>query len=469
MAVAPVLTPQSTCSAYLPSRGGRAAVPAPRAASGPPGPADGRDLFLDALRLLVIAMVVLQHWLLPVLSYSGETLVQRSVLDVPGAFTITWVVQVMPLIFFVGGACNAMSWRTAALRGEGASGWLARRLRRLAWPVVPLAGVWLALSSLAIAGGVAEQPVRLAAQAAGMVLWFLAAYLMVVVLTPVMLGAEDRFGWRALAALLVGAAAVDILRFTTGIPEIGYLNVAFVWLAAHQLGFRYASGALSRGPAAAMAVLGFGAAVTLAASGPYSPNMTGVFTVEASNAAPPTLVLAALAVGQVGLAMLLRDRILAWTTRGTVARLLDWARPRLMTVYLWHLLPTAVVAGIAVVGLGIATPQPLTGAWLLWCALAVGLLAPLLWPLVRYAARFEEPPRVPYGKPGLVRILAAAALICGGLIALTVVGLAPSLASIMGLLAIAGGLALTWSPARRTRAGTPAAGRLLAGSGLKVR
>ena len=109
------------------------------------GPVMGRDRFLDVVRLLVMVLVVLQHWWLPVLAVEEGTgtLDASSVLTAEGGFAVTWVSQVMPLIFFVGGAANFLSRRTASEQGVSVSAWYARRLRRLAWPVVPLAVVWI--------------------------------------------------------------------------------------------------------------------------------------------------------------------------------------------------------------------------------------------------------------------------------------------------------------------------------------
>lgn len=412
-----------------------------------------RDRFLDALRLFVMVLVVVQHWWLPVLSVQSEgELSASSVLSTPGGFAITWVSQVMPLIFFVGGAANLISWRSASARGETATVWWAKRLRRLAWPVVPLAVVWIVACHLLALGGAPAQPVLVGAGAAGMVLWFLAVYVLVVVATPLLVAAQERFGWWVPVGLLAGAVAVDLARFGFGVDAFGYLNVAFVWLAVHQLGFRYATSAIRRSHAVWMVGVGSVAAVALVTVGPYSLNMTGVFAAETSNVAPPTLVLAALGAVQVGVAMVLRERIAAWSDRPGPARMLDRVSPQLMTVYLWHMLPISMVAGVLVYGLGIYTPEPMTGLWLLWGVLGVAVLLPLLLPLAHWAVRFEEPPKVLKGDPGMVRVLAAAALIGGGLLALTVAGLGFGLAPVLGLVAVVSGLLLTAAPRSAARA-----------------
>lgn len=408
-----------------------------------PRPGAGRDRFLDAIRLFVIALVVMQHWWLPVLVVDQGVLEAGSVLSSEGGFVLTWVVQVMPLIFFVGGAANLMSWRSASARGVSASVWYARRLRRLAWPVVPLAAVWIVASHLLVLVGAPAASVLVGAEAAGMVLWFLAVYVLVVVATPVLAGAQERFGWWVPVALLAGAVAVDLTRFTTGADWVGYANVAFVWLGVHQLGFRYATGAIRLRYAAAMVVGGGAAALGLVLVGPYSVNMTGVFAMETSNIAPPTLVLASVGALQVGLAVLMRERISAWAERPGPARVLDWVCPQLMTVYLWHMLPISVVAGVLVFGLGISTPEPMTGLWLLWGVLGLAVLVPLIIPLAHWAVRFETPPKALDGSPGIVRALAAAALVGGGLSTLLVTGLGLGLGPLLGLLAVTSGLALT--------------------------
>ncbi|MEV2278253.1 acyltransferase family protein [Nocardiopsis sp. NPDC049922] len=437
--------------------GGPSVLPAPRPAStadtrpgtgSAPRPLPGRDRFLDALRLLVMVLVVLQHWWYPVLTGGPGTLAMDSVLAVPGASAMTWVSQVMPLIFFVGGAANLISRRSAAARGVAATTWVARRLRRLAWPVVPLAAVWIAATHLLALGGVPEQPVSVAADAAGIVLWFLAVYVLVVVATPVLLPVQDRFGWRVAAALFAGAALVDVVRFATGVDAVGYANVVFVWLGVHQLGLLYGAGALRPLQGAVLAAGGAVAAAVLMLTGPYSPNMTGVFAMEASNAGPPTLVLAALGAVQVGAAVLLRRWIAAWADRPGPARVLDAVCPTLMTVYLWHMLPVSLVAAAQVYGLGVDTPDPMTVPWLVWGLAGTAALLPLTAVLATWAVRFETPPARLCGVPGPVRALAAAALVGGGLGTLVAVGLGTGWGPVLGLSAVVAGLLLTRGPRR---------------------
>ncbi|GAA5065830.1 hypothetical protein HNP84_001261 [Thermocatellispora tengchongensis] len=414
--------------------------PAPALAPAPaPVAVAGRDVFVDALRLFGMALVILQHWSMPVLSFADGRIVTGNALAAPGVFAVTWISQVMPLVFFAGGAANAIGLRA---RGgaylEAGPVWLAQRLRRLAWPVLALGAVWVPLPHALLALGLPEQPVEVGARLTGQLLWFLAAYLIAVALSPVLLRAHERYGARVPAVLAAGAVAVDLLRFGTGLEWLGYLNVACVWLAVHQIGFLYADGRITR-PLLLVAG-GYGAALLLVAAGPYPGSMIGLPGAPVSNMAPPTLALLAVGIGQIGLALLLRPLIVRarWLRPA-----LGWAGPRIMTAYLWHMPALVAVAGVVVVGLGVSTPEPGGAAWAALWPLWLGLLGLVLWPLLRGLARFERPPAVPYGPLGWPGALAAAALVGAGLLTLTVAGFAPGLAPVAGMLAIGAGLLLT--------------------------
>lgn len=393
-----------------------------------------RDPFIDLLRVAGMALIVFQHWTIPVLSYDGVRLTTGNALSSPGVWVVTWLSQVMPLVFFAGGAANAISFGRSA---GGAPRWLAARLRRLAWPLLPLAAVWIPLPHVLLTFGVPEQPLEVGARLTGQLLWFLAVYLIAVLATPYALRLHERHGLLVPAALAAGAVVTDVARFSTGFEPIGYLNVVFVWLAVHQLGFFYATGRL-RWPVA-LATGGFGAAALLVAFGPYPGSMIGLPGAEVSNMAPPTLAMLAVGAGQVGLATLLRP----WLVRLPTGRLLDWARPRIMTVYLWHMPALFVVTGLVVVLLRIGTPVPGSAFWWAGWPLWFGLLCLVMWPLVKLFARFETPPALPYGAAGWTGMLAASALVGGGMLTLTVGGFAPGGGPFLAVLALLGGLLMT--------------------------
>lgn len=444
--------------------------PAPARGPAAPGP---RDRFIDILRVFGMVLVVVQHWAMPVLSYAGGRLATGNALA--AAPFVTWISQVMPLVFFAGGAANAISFRSAVRRAglpdTGETGraarerstrrpsaekrtarewtareWTARRVRRLAWPVAPLAAVWLPLPHLLTALGVPAQPVEVAARTVGQLLWFLAVYLLAVVATPCLL--RVRAGV-ALPVLAGGAVLTDVVRFS-GLEAAGYLNVAFVWLAVHQVGFRYADGGLEwlRGRrAAALAVAGFAMVAALVAAGPYPASMIGM-PGAISNMAPPSACLLALFAGQLGLAMLLRPALNALARRPRAEAVLTALAPRMMTVYLWHMTALVAVAGLATIGFGPSAPLPGSAAWWSGAPLWLAALAPVLLGLTALFGRWEEPAGAATGR----HMTVAAPLVGGALLTFTVTGFAPGPAPVIASIALVGGLCLV---SRRTRLAGP--------------
>ncbi|GAA1005638.1 acyltransferase [Acrocarpospora pleiomorpha] len=374
----------------------------------PPVPAAvaPRDRFIDMLRVFGIAGVVVQHWSVPVLLYAdGRLTTGNALAAIP---LVTWLSQVMPLVFFAGGAANAISWR------KGGDGWVVRRVGRLGWPVLPLAAVWLPLPYLLGWLGVPAQPVEVASRIVGQLLWFLVVYLIAVVATPYLIRMRAAV---VLPVLAGGAVAMDVIRFT-GFEPAGYLNVVFVWLAVHQIGFLYAEGRLawlSGRRAAGLAVAGFGMVAALVAAGPYPMSMIGM-PGAISNMAPPSACLLALFAGQLGLAMLLRPALNRVAARPKPGALLEWLAPRMMTIYLWHMPALVAVAGVAVVGFGLDTPAIGSARW--WALTPCWLFCPgvLLAGLVRVLGRFEQPPAWVGG---------SAVLVGGGLTALMITGFQP--------------------------------------------
>ncbi|GAA3707796.1 acyltransferase [Nonomuraea antimicrobica] len=399
-----------------------------------------RDPFIDLLRVLGMALIVFQHWTIPVLDYDGVRLTTGNALSTPGVWVVTWLSQVMPLVFFAGGAANAISFGRSA---KGAPAWLAVRLRRLAWPLLPLAAVWIPLPHVLLSLGVPQQPLEVGAKLTGQLLWFLAVYLIAVLATPYAMRLHARYGVRVPMALAAGAVLTDVARFSTGFEAVGYLNVVFVWMAVHQLGFFYAEGRLRR--PWLLAAGGFGAAALLVALGPYPGSMIGLPGAEVSNMAPPTLAMLAVGLGQVGLAGWLRPALV----RLPVTRLLDWAGPRIMTMYLWHMPALFAVTGVVVVLLGVDTPRPGSVLWFAGWPIWFGLLCLVMWPLLKGFARFETPPALPYGPANWRGMLVAAGLVGGGVLTLTVGGFVPGAGPFLAVLALLGGLLMT-APRART-------------------
>ena len=129
-------------------------------------PAD-RNRVVDFLRAAAILTVVLGHWLMAAVTVRDGAFVPDAVLNIaPWSHPLTWVFQVMPLFFIVGGYANGLSWRSARRRGTPYAAWLRSRLQRLAGPVLPLLLVWLVIATVAYAAGVPGGTLRTASQVA---------------------------------------------------------------------------------------------------------------------------------------------------------------------------------------------------------------------------------------------------------------------------------------------------------------
>ncbi|RSN55941.1 acyltransferase [Amycolatopsis sp. WAC 04182] len=383
----------------------------------------GRDRFLDIVRAVAILAVVVQHWGMPVLSYADGHLSTGNALATPGWWVITWLSQVMPLVFFAGGAANLISLN----RAESSRSWLAARLKRLMIPVLPLVAVWLFVPDILRGMGIPEQPLQVGGAIAAQLLWFLAVYVLTVLLTPLMAAAHRRWGLKVPLVMLAAAVLVDVARFND-LGLIGFANAIFVWMAVHQLGFHYTQGrlgALSRNAALGMAGAGFGITALMVAFGPYPASMIGMPGAPVSNMSPPTVLLAFLAIGQIGLLLAFKPQLNAMATRPGLDAALKWIGPRFMSVYLWHMPALIVVSGVAVYGLGYETPEPGSVLWLTMLPAWLGACGLVLFGLLRMFARFETQNSGPASTAHTPQLVVAGLAIAGGLLGLAAHGFAP--------------------------------------------
>jgi len=354
----------------------------------PGAPAPARDVSVDVVRALCILAVVIGHWLVVVPSYrDGRFDGVNALGTVPLMRDLTWVFQVMPLFFVAGGVANLASWRTARARGETYGTWLTGRVRRLVRPTVLLAVVWAATAVVLRAVGIDGELVRVLAWLVVVPVWFLAVYLIVVTLAPVMAAAHERFGATVVVALGAGAAVVDGLRIGTGWAAVGVVNFFLVFLLCQQLGFWWLDGRLqARRTAWALLVGGGGALWLLTHVGPYPVSLVGVPGEAIANNAPPTITLVALGFAQTGLALLARGVLTRLVLRHRIAGAVTMVLNRnAMTILLWHF-TALVLTAVVVLPLGIV-PDALAGS-LAWWGLRVAAVAAMAGPLAVLVAVF---------------------------------------------------------------------------------
>ena len=351
-----------------------------------------RDRYVDFLRALSIGVVVCWHWMLSVTYWKkGSLTMPNPVGNVPLLWALTWVLQIMPVFFFVGGYANSATWDASQRNGDSVGAFYRRRLNRLLRPLVAFVLTWTAFEALAhllVPGyhGILQYGIVVFVP-----LWFLGVYTGVVLLTPVT--AALHRSCRALALVGFGSAIAlsDLARFHYGIAAFGYANSALVWLFAHQLGYFYRDGTLARigrQGQAAIALGGFTALVLLTGSGLYPHSMVSVGRDPISNMFPTTACIAALAVFQVGLTMLIRPTVSRWLERRSTWRVVVLANSVAMTVFLWHM--TALLIVIAALAAGGLHPlsEP-TAAW--WLQRPLWLVGPgaVLAGFVALFARIE--------------------------------------------------------------------------------
>lgn len=373
-----------------------AIAPAPSIAVVVPPARSVRDTGVDLVRALCVTGVVLLHAIMVGVTVSNGAPVFANASE--GSWWITplsWVLQVMPLFFIIGGFAGVIAYRARRSRGGSAASFVAARVQRLLRPaIVVIAAVGAALAVLTLMG-VSPELVAVAGYRYGQPLWFLGVFLLCQALLPALAAAHERAPRLTLAALVAAALLVDAARILTGLDGIGFLNLAFVWLALQQLGFFFADGvidALSRRTRIAVLTGATAAFVVCVLTGVYSPDLI-------DNINPPTGALILVGLVHLALLSLFRERIARVSTRGPVARFSAFVNRRTMTIYLWHMPVLLVMAGLsAMVALatGMALPEPGSLLWWagrpLWLGVTLVLTAVVAVALTRAETRTGAAP-----------------------------------------------------------------------------
>jgi hypothetical protein len=367
---------------------------------------DSRDRYVDLLRVVALGMVMLGHFLMAgVVRGPGDSLVVfNSLTRLPQAQLLTWIFQVMPVFFVVGGFSHALTWRSVQRRGGGYADFAQIRAHRLLEPTLAFVTVGVLVGVLAEWSGPAPADLTYALRLVGQPLWFIGIYLIVMCLAPWLLRLHDRFGIAVVVALVASVAVVDVVRLNVDVPIVGYLNFVTVWLAIHQLGFFYADGRLGSSVRQCWLWLigGLVSLIALVALTPYPTSMVSLPGEKVSNLAPPSFAVLALAAFQVGVVLLLRGRGTRFASRPRVWLAVVAGNAVIMTAFLWHL--TAIVmANALVVRAGLPTPWPGTLSWWLTRLPLLALVLVILAGFVAVFRRYEVPRGWQIPDPALCR------------------------------------------------------------------
>ena len=300
---------------------------------------EDRNRYVDLLRSVSILFVITGHWLIATAFYVDGNLTHGHLLkSEPQTQWLTWLFQVMPIFFIVGGYSNAVSLESARRRQIGYAGWLAARLNRLVAPLLVLLFFWAALAIVMKFSGVGASVIQYSSQAALIPIWFLAIYIMVVILAPLAYRFWQHYGYTSFWIFVAVAILVDVAFFMFDLQWMGWSNYFWVWLAVHHLGFAWRDGRLgSPGKLLLYSAIGLVTMSLLIFEGPYPLAMVGSPDEGLSNTLPPKITLLALAIFQFGLLLSIEapmrrvlDNLRFWTATVLINSMI-------MTVYLWHI------------------------------------------------------------------------------------------------------------------------------------
>ncbi len=386
---------------------------------------DSRNRFVDFLRAVSIGAVIFGHWLVAA-PFMEESVLSASKLLEYQTWTqwLTWIFQVMPVFFIVGGYANCASWRAAQRANRSYNEWLQSRLQRLVGPVLPLLIVWTLVVISAYALKVDTDLVSLGSKVAFIPVWFLAVYIMVVMCVPATLAVWERFGLGSFWILVLATALVDVVFFAAGRQVFGWPNYGFIWLAVHQLGYAWRDKRfIGLKKTLPLAFGGLVALIGLVKFGPYPISMITVPGEGISNSFPPKLPLLVLGIFQFGILLSIEAPMRRWLKKKVPWTITILINSSIMTIFLWHLSAMILILGLSLSlgGFGI-TLEPGSGVWWLARPVWIGVLTAVLLLFWSLFGRFERL-KTPQNSINSGRLVIGAVFVCIGLALLALKGL----------------------------------------------
>ncbi|MCL1600732.1 MAG: acyltransferase [Actinomycetia bacterium] len=356
-------------------------------------PAD-RNRVVDTWRVIALAVVVLGHWLSASvwIQSDGDVIVMNTLEWIPYAGWFTWVVQVMPIFFFVGGYANA---RALDRKRTNRRTWIVSRFRRLFTPAVPLILTWTVLA-LVLSSFIDADLVYAGVLNATIPVWFLAVYLVLIAIAPVTYAWWKRSGWMSVATLGGIALLIDVAYIGFDVPGVGWINYLFVWSFVHQLGYAWATADSSRRPITArfglsIATLALATLVVLTTLGWYPVAMVTIPGGGPNNITPPNMAVGILALVQIGIILASSSVVGRSASRPKAWRWIVAISGLMMTIYLWHLTSLSLItaAGIFAFDGVFFSIEPGTALWWITRPLFDLVLAAGLAILIAIFGRFE--------------------------------------------------------------------------------
>ncbi len=327
-----------------------------------------RNRVVDGWRVVALFLVVFGHWISASIWVQGDgTVVASNTLEwIPGAGYLTWIFQVIPIFFIVGGYANAaaLSRNPPDIRT-----WITLRARRLYTPVVPLVLVWVVIV-LALRGSIDDTILHAGTLSATMPVWFIAVYLSISALAPLTFRWWRQSGPWSVGLLAVAAIGVDVVRLGLGVEVLGWINFVLVWAFVHQLGYvwydRDRVGVVAR-PMTGIGLMVVGLATLWGVTtlGWYPTAMVTIPGQGMSNMTPPTFANGLLAIAHGGLMIATMSAVRKLVARDRIWGTIVAVSASMMTIYLWHLTALSLVgaAGIFLFDGALLSFEPGTATW----------------------------------------------------------------------------------------------------------
>jgi peptidoglycan/LPS O-acetylase OafA/YrhL len=317
-----------------------------------------RNRAVDFYRAIAMLAVAVGHWMAIAVAVDadGGLIAGNALQFQPELSWLTWVFQVMPLFFVVGGFSSAMSLDSHTRRGGRRQDWVIARLRRMVAPTAVLGGAWLALLTMGViadaAFGIGLMPVLAAgAVGAAIPLWFLSNYTVDTAIAPYVLPAFRRSPRRVLTAGIGLFLALELLRMADvdgPLHYLPYLNWVLGWLLFQVLGFAWRDGLLPEGRRLAAVAAGtWAAAIAAVTVGPWPVAMVHFPGLDNSPTHPPSLALMLFGAAYATTALAFAPAVSAFLAANRRA----WAavvaaNSVALSVYLWHMTAAAITAGL---------------------------------------------------------------------------------------------------------------------------
>ena len=358
-----------------------------------------RNRVVDTWRVGALLIVVFGHWLAASvwIQPNGSVTVMNTLEWIPYAGWATWLVQVMPIFFFVGGYSNAAALSKRTLNRRS---WITNRFRRLYAPAVPVIVVWTFLAFV-LRPFVDPELLYSGVLNATIPLWFLAVYLTLIGLAPISYALWNRWGMATVVILVAAAIAVDIAHIHFGIGWIAWLNLLFVWGAVHQLGYwwytrKMSDTTLPHKSAIALSLVSLTLLIGVTWVGFYPVSMLDIPGSSMDNATPPTAAILLLGLVQIGIILASAPRVERFAFRPRAWRFIVGTSGLLMTIYVWHLtsLTLVLAAASSLFNGAFLMIEPGTMLWWtirpMFFAFLIGVTAALHVPFARFETDIDR-------------------------------------------------------------------------------